>query len=378
MAFGNVSVVIPSWNGRKLLERCIPSVLAATEHYRQQTGAITEIIVVEDGGTDDTAEWLRSVYGPRVTLVNRPVRGGFGNACNTGFESARGPIILLLNNDVTLAPAALTRLASHFDGDRLFAVTCKAMEPQSEVVSSGGRMGEFRRGFWRVFRNYDPIGSSHGRVTEYPSILASGGFSAFDLEKLRALGGFNPLFSPFYWEDVDLSLRAWHRGWKILYEPSAEVRHAASSTIGPRFRPDEVRRISQRNRMMVHWIHLQEVGPLCQHLLGLAGLLTAAVFKFDWPVLQGFADALRQWPKIRCARAEEREARTVSGRALRKMFSELRKRSDLKFFSSREEFLKFNAGIGGSDSPESEVRCPRSDLCEYPTHSAVVKPKRVG
>lgn len=335
-----VSIIIPSWKGRALLQQHLPSVVAATEHYRQKTGSSAEIIVVEDGGDDDTPEWLNQSYGTQVILKRRSVQGGFGAACNTGFEQARGPIVVLLNNDVTIATDALIHLTPHFDDHQLFAVTCRAMETDSEVVASGGRIGEFRKGFWRVYCNYDVSEPLRDQSSEYASLLASGGFSAFDLEKVRRLGGFNPLLRPFYWEDVELSLRAWHRGWKILYEPRAEVHHAASSTIGARFTRRQTRRINERNRLIVHWIHVHDTGRLFRHFLGLMGFLISSFFKMDWAALRGFADAISERPEIRLRRRQEKAERILSDRIIEFTFRRLRQRPDVMVFSSREEFLR--------------------------------------
>ncbi|MBI4468291.1 MAG: glycosyltransferase family 2 protein [Acidobacteria bacterium] len=342
MTSPNVSVVIPSWNGRKLLEEHLPSVISAAEHYRARAGGSVEILIVEDGGTDDTAEWLQAVHGESVRLVKRRRQGGFARACNTGFEAALGPIVLLLNNDVAVSRDALLHLVPHFEDTQVFAATCKAFEAGTRVVASGGRIGEFSRGFWRVFRNYDVAVVAGNLPEEYPSIIASGGFAAFDLEKVRKLGGFDTLLHPFYWEDVDLSLRAWHRGWKILYEPKAAVWHAASSTIGSQFDRALIRRASVRNRLLVQWIHLLEPSRLTAHGLGFLGMLFASLFRFDGAVMLGMIDAFRAWPEVRKRRAGERRDRVLSDRMLEAIFQRLRQRPDIVIFSSRREAVALN------------------------------------
>ena len=65
-----------------------------------------------------------------------------------------------------------------------------------------------------------------------PTLFASGGHSAYRRDRFLEMGGFDPLFAPFYWEDVDLCYRAWKRGWKILFEPRSAVLHDHQSTIG--------------------------------------------------------------------------------------------------------------------------------------------------
>src|SRR6185503_7856454 len=98
-----VSIVIPNWNGRALLAEFLPSVIAAADHYREQT----EIIIVDDASTDDSVAWLTKNYGATVRVVAREQNGGFARACNSGFQAASHPFVLLLNNDIKVEPEAI-------------------------------------------------------------------------------------------------------------------------------------------------------------------------------------------------------------------------------------------------------------------------------
>ena len=98
----NVTVVIPTWNGRHLLERFLPSVLDAAARYREQSGCETEVLVVDDGSTDDTPLWLARTYTGRVELLIKRRNEGFALACNTGFTYARHTVVLLVINDVEM------------------------------------------------------------------------------------------------------------------------------------------------------------------------------------------------------------------------------------------------------------------------------------
>jgi len=118
----DVSIVIPTWNGRHLLERFLPSVFVAADRYRAASGFDVEIVVVDDGGTDDTAFWLATSYPGRVELLMKRQNEGFSHACNTGFRHAKHPIVLLLNNDVEVEPDFIAPLVGHFGVDDVFAV----------------------------------------------------------------------------------------------------------------------------------------------------------------------------------------------------------------------------------------------------------------
>src|SRR5215212_1153069 len=142
-----VSIVIPTWNGLDLLKRFLPSVIAASKRYGKQSYAPTEIIIVDDGSSDATVEWLtaqgfvergpgktevanqghrpgqlmgRPASAPRHTtpaflLIKNETNRGFGEACNRGFEAASSPLVLLLNNDVELDEGAIAPLVENFE-----------------------------------------------------------------------------------------------------------------------------------------------------------------------------------------------------------------------------------------------------------------------
>jgi GT2 family glycosyltransferase len=372
-----VSIIIPTWNGRHLLEKFLPSVIAAANAYAHHTGAEVEIIVVDDGSTDDTADWLQATYW-QILTVRKEKNEGFSPACNAGFARARHPVILLLNNDVQVEADILFYLVDHFSDPVVVAVCCKALEAQTHSVATAGKMGEFKRGFWRVYKNYDVSGqwsvvggqpsetttqkpetgsqgpkigdqrvvmndrrpaisdpkdesptTNHEPRNQYYSILASGGFSAYATEKLRQLGGFNDLLAPFYWEDVEFSLRAWKRGWKILYEPRAIVYHATSSTIGAHFERRQVDMIAQRNRLITHWINLHDRLWLMEHVGIVMLLLLSSLLTLNFSFWRAFLRALQCLPAVLKQRARERSARKLSDRQLARLVGPGEHRPDI-------------------------------------------------
>jgi len=98
----SVSIVIPSWNGRLLLEEMFPSLLLATKEFHDKTGGPWEVIVVDDGSVDDTIPWIEAIPEKRVKLITRRRKSGFVLACNLGFRACRYDTIILLSNDVTV------------------------------------------------------------------------------------------------------------------------------------------------------------------------------------------------------------------------------------------------------------------------------------
>src|SRR2546425_11914283 len=95
----DVSVVIPTYNGKQLLEAYLPSVLSAAGEYRKRAGEV-EVVVVVDGGADGTVEWLDSTSAGAVRLGGPQRNPGVAEACTSGFRAARFPVLFLPNNDV--------------------------------------------------------------------------------------------------------------------------------------------------------------------------------------------------------------------------------------------------------------------------------------
>jgi GT2 family glycosyltransferase len=102
------------------------------------------------------------------------------------------------------------------------------------------------------------------------------------------LGLLDELYNPFYWEDIDLSYRAWKAGYKILYDPNVKVEHHHESTIGKYFDERKVLKIAFRNQLIFHWKNLTDKDLIFKHLLNLPKLI----------FVSGFFDALIRLPKI--------------------------------------------------------------------------------
>jgi GT2 family glycosyltransferase len=244
----DVSIVIPTWRGRHLLEAYLPSVIAASDRYRSSQEANTEVIVVEDAGGDDTMSWLASRYGDKVIVLEHEKNLGFCSACQTGFLHARFPIVLLLNNDVRLEMDCIAPMVGHFKDPGIFAVTGKMFNQKGDVFCNGA---------------------------------AIGAFSAYDREKFLKVGGFDPLTAMY--EDIEISYRGWKRGWSIRYEPRSVAYHDARQTMERRYKPRSLDMISRRSRILMHWILLHDKGMFRMHLASIAGCLLTSWIWLDWP-----------------------------------------------------------------------------------------------
>lgn len=352
-----VSIVIPTWNGLDLLERFLPSVIAAAEQYRATKNARVEIVVVDDGSNDQSVEWLSACGfsdhpepppdsgSPAHDLSRRLVvsvtNSGFGEACNRGFEAAAQPLVFLLNNDVEPDLNSIAPLVENFGDPSVFAVHCRVFDLKTGQQCGTGKLGSFERGFIRVHRSYAPLTAEAGREsvdlrTGLYSMFAGGGSAMFDRPKFLEMGGFDSLLSPFYWEDVELSYRAWKRGYKVMYEPRSVTAHDLSSTIG-KLNARYVRKIEQRNRLIYHWVHLHGRWMIVSHALWVTTLAVTAPLRLEPEFISSCVAALKLLPSIRKRRLEELRAARLSDRDVFEVFASMEKRGDLFAYDERDD-----------------------------------------
>jgi len=139
---GKASIVVLNWNGRDLLEENLPSVLDAV----RADGRGHEIIVVDNGSDDGSAEFLRREF-PQVKVLELGANLGFARGNNAGVRAAAHDVVVLLNNDMRVDPGFLRPLLDGF-GPRTFAVTSQIFlqDPGARREETGKTAAAFRRG----------------------------------------------------------------------------------------------------------------------------------------------------------------------------------------------------------------------------------------
>ncbi|HEY1216441.1 MAG TPA: glycosyltransferase family 2 protein, partial [Bryobacteraceae bacterium] len=252
------SIVIPNWNGRDLLQKFLPSVLAALKDSPE-----SEALVVDNASTDGSVEFLRE-YFPEVRVLALDENHGFGGGSNLGFRAAKNDIVVLLNNDMRVEQDFLAPLLEPFSDPLVFSVSCQIFfsDPSRRREETGLTESWWERGQLRVSHRVDEAVDR-----PYPCAYSGGGSSAFDRRKFLELGGFDELLRPFYYEDTDLGHMAWKRGWKLLYQPKSIVFHEHRGTIGKRFSPEYVEGVLQRNVILYCWKNIHDWRMLLPNLL---------------------------------------------------------------------------------------------------------------
>ncbi len=216
------TVLIPTWNGRHLLEEALGGLDA-------QVLQDFEVIVVDDGSDDDTVAWMRS-QRPADRVVELPSQRGLAAALNRGIAAARGRFIALLNNDAVPEPGWLAAL------DHAFATSPTASflasrillyDDPSRLHAAGDTYGRDglpgNRGVWQ------PDGPMYREPREVFGACAAA--AAYRRELFDDIGVFDEDLV-MYCEDVDLDWRAQMAGHRCRYVPDAVVCHRLSATAG--------------------------------------------------------------------------------------------------------------------------------------------------
>ena len=231
-----ISVVIPSRNGKELLERGLPAIMLESP---------SEIIVVDNGSTDGTPEFLRTHY-PALVVDVHAAPLSFASAVNAGIRKARFSHVCFLNNDMVIEPGFFEALRLPFlRVPELFCSTAQIFFPPGE------RRQETGKAVMPVTRKPADFPVScdlpvEGEDLSYV-LYGSGGCSLFDAAKLRALGGLDEIYQPAYVEDLDLGVRGWEHGWPTVFAAAARVLHQHRATTSRYYSEQQLDRILELN-----------------------------------------------------------------------------------------------------------------------------------
>lgn len=218
----SIDVVVPTFNGWELTERCLA-------HLRAQTVAHT-VIVADNASSDGTPDRLRNAF-PETVSVETGGNLGFAVACNRGAAAGSGEIVVLLNNDVEARPDFLERLAKPFDADpQVGSVAALLVRPGGTIIDSIGLTADRTlAGFPRLTGR--PVAEA---VAQRPLLVGpSGGGAAYRRTAWERTGGLDERVF-IYGEDLDLAFRLRGAGWRAAAAPDAVGVHLGSATLGHR------------------------------------------------------------------------------------------------------------------------------------------------
>lgn len=302
-----ISIVIPNYNGSDLLQKNIPTVLKSVEKYKD-----VEVIVVDDASTDNSLEILESFKDTITTLKNLN-NLGFAQTVNKGVKSAQGEIVILLNSDVRPKENFLEPALKHFDDEKVFAVGFldESIE-QGKIMERGRGIGKWEKGF---------LVHSAGDLSKKNTLWANGGSSAFRKKIWDNLGGLSSLYYPFYWEDIDLSYRAWKQGYEVVFEPKSVVVHEhEEGAIKKNFTSFYIKTVAYKNQFVFVWKNIGDVDLFLSHVLWLPYHFLVAIKNTDTAFFIGFLRALFLVPQIIQSNIDIRNKNTKSDKEVLSLF----------------------------------------------------------
>ena len=304
----DISVIIPSLNGFKHLEKYLPSVIKAVK----QSECDAEIIIVDDNSSDGTVERLNSLFKESCLKVLSNPKKGACSARNYGVSVSCGRFLLFIDNDVILEEDFLNKTLKYFDNHEIGAVTCAGYLMQDGRQIDGIKLLEWRRGFLRFTRNI-----LNERIIEnsgggYYSYGLQGAYFLYRRSLFDSVGGINELFEPYLLEETDLAYKALKTGYKIAYAHDTKCLHYCGGTISSKT-SERTRYLSIRNRYIFVLLHIHSLSLLLQTFLMIPFRLFSSAER------KALKEVFAMRKEILSARKIEEERSVVSDKALLRM-----------------------------------------------------------
>lgn len=328
-----VSVIIANWNGKHLLDDCL-------EAMRRQTFRDFEVILVDNGSSDGSVDYVRGTF-PEVKVVALAQNRGFTGGNLAGYEVAGGRLIALLNNDTEAHEnwlAAIHAYSLRYPNAGSFASKMMYFDDRERIENCGfdlslsGATADLGRNVmdgpaWMVPREV---------------FGACGGAAAYRRSMLEDIGFLDPDFFAVY-EDVDLSFRAQLRGYRCIYVPTAVVFHRLRATLGARSERQVF--YSQRNIELVYFKNMPMdliLRSMPQRILYELGAAIHFIrLGYASAFLRAKVSALKHFPALLRKRHKTQKKRTLAS-------AQLRQRMKSTF---RSKWRKFSQGLEQSFHP---------------------------
>ena len=242
MTSPKVSAIVVNWNGGAMLRDAVASLL-------NQSWTALEVLVVDNGSTDGSADAAAQAFGDRIRIIRTGRNLGFAGGNNVGFAHATGDWMFLLNSDAVCEPDVIENLMT-FVADRpdVGQLACRVLQAQQPHFFDSVGLALYPDGICRS-RGWEE--KDLGQYDRPEEVIAPHGCAcALRASMLQHVGGFDEDFF-CYLEDMDLGVRGQLSGWKCWYVPTARIRHMKSATAGnySTFKAFHV----ERNRIYCLW-----------------------------------------------------------------------------------------------------------------------------
>jgi GT2 family glycosyltransferase len=235
-----VSIVIPVHNHGRLTLECLTSVIQYTNSTTYQ------VVIVDDGSDEVTSNLLQTISN--ISLLRNHERIGFTQSCNKGADAASGKYLVFLNNDTQVVTGWLGHLLNTYkDHSCVGAVGPKVIYPDGRLQEAGALINQDGTATLIGLADDPNLPRyNYDREIDY----CSGVCLLMEADIFRSAGKFDEVYTPAYYEDVDLCLKLRKRGKKIFYSSKATIIHHLSAT-SQEIDADFKLKLVSRNRLLL-------------------------------------------------------------------------------------------------------------------------------
>ena len=310
-----VEIYILNYNGKELLEKCLPSITEASLASKYKPA----IIVIDNKSSDDSGSFVAKNYKNVnfMEMKENRVLCSFNEAA----AGSDADIVIFLNNDLVVDKNFVDPLVNVFlENDNVFLAATKVYNFEGLKVECARTKPIVD---WGVIKGVPDEGSIKDS-SDAVSYTLQGGFGAFDRKKFIELGGYDPLYLPGILEDTDICFRAWLRGYYCYYQPKSIIYHMGKASFKKRFGNKKLLAISHRNTYFFMWKNITDKKILAMNAFFALPRIAYSLIVFKWEIVQGFLWFLAALPKVIDGRARESKNRVYNVRTDREVLGMLK------------------------------------------------------
>lgn len=285
----SISVILPNFNGEHLLKKFLPSIFEALQYSEIEF----EFILVDDKSTDKSITFIKKNY-PDIILIENSLNKGFSYSCNRGIAIATKELIFLVNSDVKLTLNYFENQFVFFQNKNTFGVMGQIKNLNISKTEDYARYPRFKGVKLKATTFYFSENHNEPIYTTY----LSGANALICTKKLQFLKGFDEIYSPFYFEDFDMGLRAWKMGWTLFYDHQSICYHEVSATTKTINKSNLVKKIYYRNNFILHAIHLNGFRKKLWYSQLFTSTLLWHLIKGEFWIIYSIIDFLKNKKKI--------------------------------------------------------------------------------
>ena len=294
-----VNIGVLNYNGRALLEECLPSIIRAKENSKNDV----TVTVIDNCSTDDSVNFLKEKFND-VVIYEAPENKVYCSY-NQFFRDIDDDIVFILNSDIKVDENFIDPAVQHFEQNPDVFFVSSLMYYFDGVTYQGDKS--------KAVINFGVI-SADTRFDGYESGILEGGYAfstgngAFSREKFIKLYGFDEIFLPGRYEDVDFCYRGWKSGYKGIYEPKSIIYHKGYASFKEEFTSSEIHGTVFRNSLLFTCKNITNIGILFNFFLFLFPRLLYFVLTGRLYFVKGFYQALLRFSA--CMKSKKRDRKT--------------------------------------------------------------------